>query len=99
MPSCAASSFSQGLAFISSNPERTITLTSSPPMRLEVRQQSIAVLPPPSTMTRLPILVVWPKETDDSQSMPMWMFFAPSFLPGMSRSRPRGAPEPTKIAS
>ena len=71
MPSCAASSFSQGLAFISSKPERTITLTSSPPMRFEVRQQSMAVLPPPSTMTRLPILVVWPKDTEDSQSMPM----------------------------
>ncbi len=99
MPSCAASSFSHGLAFISSKPERTMTFTSSPPMRREVRQQSIAVLPPPRTMTRLPILVVWPKDTDDSQSMPMWMFFAPSLRPGISRSRPRGAPEPTKIAS
>jgi hypothetical protein len=27
------------------------------------RQQSIAVLPPPSTITRLPILSMWPKET------------------------------------
>ena len=99
MPSCAASSFSHGLAFISSKPERTMTFTSSPPRRREVRQQSIAVLPPPSTMTRLPILVVWPKDTDESQSMPMWMFFAPPCRPGMSRSRPRGAPEPTKIAS
>src|SRR4030081_1881079 len=58
-----ASSFSQGLAFISSKPERTITLTSSPPRRRAVRQQSIAVLPPPSTMTRLPILSVWPNDT------------------------------------
>ena len=33
MPSCAASSFSHGLAFISSKPERTMTFTSSPPMR------------------------------------------------------------------
>ena len=47
--------FSHGDAFISSKPERTITLTSSPPRRLDVRQQSIAVLPPPSTITRLPI--------------------------------------------
>ena len=31
MPSCIASSFSHGLAFISSKPERTITFTSSPP--------------------------------------------------------------------
>ena len=75
MPSCIASSFSQGDAFISSKPERTITFTSSPPRRREERQQSIAVLPPPSTMTRLPILVTWPNETDESQSMPMWMFF------------------------
>ena len=33
-----------------------MTLTSSPPSRRELRQQSIAVLPPPSTITRLPIL-------------------------------------------
>ena len=57
MPSCMASSFSHGEAFISSKPERTTTFTSSPPRRREVRQQSIAVLPPPSTITRLPILV------------------------------------------
>ncbi|MNC94620.1 hypothetical protein D3C83_115170 [compost metagenome] len=31
--------------------------------------------------------------------MPMWMFFAPSLRPGMSRSRPRGAPVPTNTAS
>ena len=37
--------------------ERTITFTSSPPRRCDVRQQSIAVLPPPSTITRLPIFV------------------------------------------
>ncbi len=71
MPSWMASSFSQGDAFISSKGERTITLTSLPPRRLELRQQSIAVLPPPRTMTRLPIEVRWPNETDDSQSMPM----------------------------
>ena len=99
MSSCMASSFSQGDAFISSKPERTTTLTSSPPSRREERQQSIAVLPPPSTMTRLPILSMWPNETLDSQSMPIWMFLAASLRPGMSRSRPRGAPQPTKIAS
>ncbi len=54
MPSCIASSFSHGEAFISAKPERTITLTSSPPSRFAVRQQSMAVLPPPSTMTRRP---------------------------------------------
>ncbi|MNC89793.1 hypothetical protein D3C83_57820 [compost metagenome] len=99
MPSCIASSFSQGEAFISSKPERTITFTSSPPRRRAERQQSIAVLPPPRTITRLPIFVTWPKETDESQSMPMWMCAAASRRPGMSRSRPRGAPEPMKTAS
>ena len=57
----------------------------------------MAVLPPPSTMTRLPMLSMWPNETLDSQSMPIWMFLAASLRPGMSRSRPRGAPQPTKI--
>ena len=41
-----------------------MTFTSSPPRRREERQQSIAVLPPPSTITRLPILLMWPNETD-----------------------------------
>ncbi len=99
MSSCIASSFSQGDAFISSKPLRTTTVTLSPPSRRDERQQSIAVLPPPSTITRLPILVMWPKETLDSQSMPMWMLATASWRPGISRSRPRGAPEPTKIAS
>src|SRR6478735_1485 len=89
MPSWIASSFSHGDAFISSNGDRTITLTSLPPRRFELRQQSIAVLPPPRTMTRLPIDVTWPKDTDDSQSMPIWMREAASLRPGMSRSRRR----------
>ena len=71
MSSWRASSFSQGDAFISSKPERTITLTSSPPRRRAVRQQSIAVLPPPSTITRLPILLTCSNDTLESQSMPM----------------------------
>ncbi len=99
MPSCIASSFSHGEAFISAKPERTITLTSSPPSRFAVRQQSIAVLPPPSTMTRRPTDVTWPNDTEASQSMPTWIFFAASLRPGTFRSRPRGAPDPTKIAS
>ena len=99
MSSCMASSFSQGDAFISSKPDRTMTFTSSPPRRREDRQQSIAVLPPPSTITRLPILSMWPNETEDSQSMPIWMLAAASCRPGIGRSRPRGAPQPTKIAS
>ena len=71
MFSCCASSFSHGEAFISSNGERTMTFTSSPPRRFDERQQSIAVLPPPSTITRLPILSMWPNDTLESQSMPM----------------------------
>ena len=96
MSSCMASSFSQGDAFISSKPERTITLTSSPPSRREERQQSIAVLPPPSTMTRLPILSMWPNDTDDSQSMPMWIFFAAFLAAGnfeLAAARRAGADE------
>ena len=34
---------------------------------------------------------MWPNETLDSQSMPIWMFLAASLRPGTSRSRPRGA--------
>ena len=96
MSSCIASSFSQGDAFISSKPERTITFTSSPPRRREERQQSIAVLPPPSTITRLPMLVMWPKDTEDSQSMPIWMFAAASCRPGnvqIAPARRAGADE------
>ena len=36
---------------------RTVTVTFSPPSRSAVRQQSIAVLPPPMTTTRRPILL------------------------------------------
>ena len=36
----------------------------------------MAVLPPPSTMTRLPILSMWPKDTLESQSMPIWILAA-----------------------
>src|SRR5580658_9821063 len=92
-----ASSFSQGDAFISSKPERTMTFTSSPPRRRDERQQSIAVLPPPSTMTRLPILSIWPNDTLESQSMPMWMFLIASLRPGMSRSPRRAAADEDRV--
>ena len=55
-----------------------MTFTSSPPRRRAVRQQSIAVLPPPSTMTRLPTRETWPKDTDESQSMPILICAAAS---------------------
>jgi len=48
-----------------------MTFTLLPPRRRDVRQQSIAVLPTPMMRTCSPILVVWPKATDMSQSMPM----------------------------
>ncbi len=58
----------------------------------------MAVLPTPMMSTFSPTEVVWPKAMDSSQSMPMWMRSV-SWRPGMSRSLPRGAPVPTKMAS
>ena len=87
-----------GEAFIVSKALRTMTFTSSPPRRLAVLQQSIAVLPPPKTTTRFPIFDVCPNATLINQSMPMWKFSPTSSLPGILRSRPRGAPVPTKTA-
>jgi len=52
---------------------RAMTLMSLPPRRRAVRQQSIAVLPTPMMSTRSSIAVTWPKATDSSQSMPMWI--------------------------
>ena len=99
MSSATASSISHSDAFISSKPLRTTTSTCSPPRRRAVRQQSIAVLPPPSTTTRRPMRSVCSNATLESQSMPMWMWFAASWRPGMFSSRPRGAPVPMKMAS
>ena len=48
-----------------------MTLILLPPRRRAERQQSIAVLPPPSTMTRGAIGMV--RDTEASQSMPIWM--------------------------
>ena len=81
---------------MTSNAERTTTVTLSAPRRRAVRQQSMAVLPPPMTMTLPSIFVVCPKATLESQSMPMEMWSSTSRRPGRSRSRPRGAPVPTK---
>ena len=64
MPSCSASSISHGEAFITRLGERTVTFTSMPPSRRLVRQQSMAVLPPPITTTRLPIRCTCSKATD-----------------------------------
>ena len=99
MFSSIASSFSHSEAFMTSKAERTTTVTDSAPSRLEVRQQSMAVLPPPITITLPEMDVVCPKATLDSQSMPMEMCASTSWRPGRSRSRPRGAPVPTKYAS
>ena len=65
-----------------------------------LRQQSIAVLPPPSTTTRLPIFVVWPNDTlDEPVDADVDVRRRLARGPGTSRSRPRGAPLPTKTAS
>jgi hypothetical protein len=71
IPSDIASSFSHSEAFITLKPERTMTVTSDAPRRFDVRQQSIDVLPPPSTITFPWMDVVWPNATLDSQSIPI----------------------------
>ena len=74
MPSCVASSFSHGEAFISSKPERT---TTRHVLAAEALERAAAVhgrvAAAQARSTRLPILSTWPKDTLDSQSMPMWM--------------------------
>ena len=81
-----ASSFSHGEAFISSKPLRTMTLTSVPPRRRAERQQSIAVLPPPRTMTRGARIHM--AEGDVGQPVDADVdVAAASWRPGMSASR------------
>ena len=99
MPSWIASFNSQSDAFITLRGERTVTVTFSAPSRSALRQQSIAVLPPPITTTRLPTEVTWPNAIEVSQPMPMWIFLSASLRPGISRSLPFGAPVPTNTAS
>ena len=71
--SSSASSSSQGDALKNWRGRRAMTLTSLPPRRRDVRQQSMAVLPTPMIRTRSPILSMCPNATHSSQSMPMWM--------------------------
>ena len=97
--SSSASSSSHGDALKCLRPRRATTVTSVAPTRLAVRQQSMAVLPTPMMMTRLPISVRWPKCTLASHSMPMCTWLGASQRPGRSSSLPFGAPLPTKIAS
>jgi len=61
MPSSSASSSSQGEALKYLRVLRAMTLTSVAPRRLAERQQSIAVLPTPMMMTRVPTLSTCPK--------------------------------------
>ena len=96
--SSSASSSSQGEALKYGFDLRAITLTFVPPIRFEVRQQSMAVFPTPMTSTFSSMEFVCPKATDSSQSMPIWMWSV-SYRPGRRSSLPRGAPEPTKTAS
>ena len=97
--SSSASSSSHSDALKKPRGLRAMTLTLSAPSRRLVRQQSIAVLPTPMMSTRLPTLSMWPKATDSSQAMPIWMFAAPASRPGSVSSLPFGAPEPTNTAS
>ena len=99
MCSSIASSISHSEAFISSKGLLTITLTSSAPSLRDDLQQSIAVFPPPKTITFLPTEVVCSKAILVNQSIPIWIFFLPSSLPSIKRSLPLGAPVPTNIAS
>ena len=73
MSSCIASSFSQGDAFISSKPERTMTFTSSPPRRRDgaaAIHRGVAA----AEHDDAPADLVDVAERDrDSQSMPIWM--------------------------
>jgi len=76
MSSCIASPF-PGDAFISSKPERTITFTSSPPRRREVRQpihRGVAAAEHDHAATDLS---TWPTRRFESQSMPIWIAAAP----------------------
>ena len=97
--SSSASSSSHSEALKKPRGLRAITFTLFAPRRSDVRQQSIAVLPTPMISTRSPIFSMWPKATDSSHAMPMWMFAAPSWRPGSFSSLPLGAPEPTNTAS
>ncbi len=97
--SSSASSSSQSEALKNPRGLRAMTLTSFAPSRSEVRQQSMAVLPTPMISTFSPMASVWPKATDSSQVMPMWMLAPPSSRPGRFSSLPLGAPDPTNTAS
>ena len=74
--SSSASSSSHAEALKKPRGLRAMTFTLSAPSRRLVRQQSIAVLPTPMMSTRSPIFSMWPKATDSSQAMPMWMLAA-----------------------
>ena len=66
---------------------------------MAVLQQSIAVFPPPNTITFFPTDLVCSKAMLVSQSIPMCIFLSASSLPSIFISLPLGAPVPTKTAS
>ena len=66
---------------------------------MAVLQQSIAVFPPPKTITFLPTDLVCSKAMLVNQSIPIWTLESASSLPSILMSRPLGAPVPTKMAS
>ena len=63
MPSCMASSFSQGDAFISSKPERTMTFTSSPPSRRDGAAAVHRGVAAAEHDHALADLLMWPNDT------------------------------------
>ena len=102
MPSCIASSFSHGEAFISSKPERTMTFTSSPPRRRDgaaAIHRGVAAAEHDDALADL--VDVAERDADDSQSMPMWMLAAASLRPGnveVAPARRAGADEDRVVA-
>ena len=102
MPSSLACFTSSRRAGISCS-ERRYTKVTLPPKRFAVRQESIAVLPPPTTRTFLPKLIGVSVEglaasirlTRVRYSLLDMMLMA--FSPGMPMKLGRPAPEPTKI--
>ena len=70
MSSSKAGSSSQSEDFMRSLDPRYTTLTSLPPNLSEDRQQSMAVLPPPTITTLSPTLSICSNATDSNQAMP-----------------------------
>ena len=96
-PSATASSISSRFAGISSRPLLYITVTDSAPSLSAVRAASMAVLPPPTTITERPGLRLLPVAV--SRRNPMPLTTPSSSSPGMSRGDGAAAPTLRRSAS